>query len=196
MCMSEKLFCFLQMNEASEKSFRSIRRNEWTRCSPRLRRHWSRPIEQHGEISLSHLLRTIVPLILACFCLHNRQLTPYVTCVSARFSQVTNLEDYWLGVLPALATTTTKKATDKTGLHVALGDSCWGWAKVSCLLPKYSRVAAARYRKDSKCKFNLIGPCDVQRLFIPRLTPNFSTFQPSFNGLYLGYVGGVFAWCD
>lgn len=60
-----------------------------------------------------------------------------------------------------------KKATDKTGLHVALGDSCWGWAKVSCLLPKYSRVAAARYCKDSKCKFNLIGPCGVQCLCPP-----------------------------
>lgn len=84
MCMSEKLLRFPQMNEANEKSFRSIRRNEWTRRSPRLRHHWSRPIEQQGEISHSHLLRTIVPLILACFCLHNRQLTPYVACVSLR----------------------------------------------------------------------------------------------------------------
>lgn len=41
MCMSEKLFCFVQMNKAKEKSFRSIRRNEWTQCSPHLRRHWS-----------------------------------------------------------------------------------------------------------------------------------------------------------
>lgn len=102
MCMSEKLFCFVQMNKANEKSFRSIRRNEWTQCSPHLRRHWSRPIEQHGEISLSHLLRTTVPLILTCFCLHGRQLTPYVDCVSARFLQVTNLGDYWLGALTAL----------------------------------------------------------------------------------------------
>lgn len=166
MCMSEKLFCFLQMNDANEKSFRSIRRNEWTQCSLRLRRHWSRPIE-HGEISLSHLLRTIVPLILTCFCLHGWQLTPYVNCVSARFSQVTNLGDYWLGAFTALPKKKGKKRPLKrlvTGLHVALWDSCWGWAKVSFLLPKYSRDAATRYRKDRKCKFILIGPCDVQCL--------------------------------
>lgn len=166
MCMSEKLFCFVQMNKAKEKSFRSIRRNEWIQCSPHLRHHWSRPIEQHGEISLSHLLRTTVPLILTCFCLHGRQLTPYVDCVSARFSQVTNLGDYWLGALTALPKKREKRPLKRlaTGLHVALWDSCWGGAKVSSLLLKYSRVAAPRYRKDRECKFRLIGPCGVQCL--------------------------------
>lgn len=51
-----------------------------------------------------------------------------------------------------------------TGLHVALWDSCWGRAKVSSLLLKYSRVAAPRYCKDRECKFRLIGPCGVQCL--------------------------------
>lgn len=79
-------------------------------CSPRLHHHWSRPIEHHSEISLSHLFRTTVPLILFCFCLYHQQLTLYVASVSARFSQVTDLGDKWPTFLTALA----KKKKNKT----------------------------------------------------------------------------------
>lgn len=91
-----EMFCFLQMYEANEKSFRSIRANERTRCSARLRPDWSRPIEQ-GEITLPHLLRTTVQRLLASFVFSNRQLACYVALVSARFSQVTNSK-HWLHV--------------------------------------------------------------------------------------------------
>lgn len=91
-----EMFYFLQMYEANEKSFRSIRANEQTQCSARLRRDWSRPIEQ-GEITLPHLLRTTVWLLLASFVFSNRQLACYVARVSARFSQVTNSK-HWLHV--------------------------------------------------------------------------------------------------
>lgn len=92
-----EMFCFLQMYEANEKSFRSIRANEQTQCSARLHHDWSRPIEQQGEITLPHLLRTNVRLLLASFVFSNRQLACYVARVSARFSQVTNSK-HWFHV--------------------------------------------------------------------------------------------------
>lgn len=82
-----KMFCFLQMFEASEKSFRSIRPNERTRWSPPLQRDWSCSIEQQGEITPSHLLCTTVPLILASFVSDKRQLTHYVARMSLKLNR-------------------------------------------------------------------------------------------------------------
>lgn len=82
MYMSEKCFVFFRCIRPMKKSFRSIRANEQTRCSARLRHDWSRPIEQQGEITL-HLLCTTVRLLLASFVFSNRQLACYVAHESA-----------------------------------------------------------------------------------------------------------------